>query len=97
MGTVSTNKPNDGIEAYIWRMVRFFSGIDARMPMACDFHLAIGLERMTGAKVSMYGGDAYIFRECRKVCDELVDGVQKSLNLGNGGVMRWGRALGMIG
>ncbi len=43
-------RPEDGTYAYLWRMCRFHSGVDLRMPIACHFHLSIQIEKETGKK-----------------------------------------------
>lgn len=44
-GGLRTQKPkHDGIYAYLWRMCRFHSGIDPRMPIMADFDLATGIQ-----------------------------------------------------
>jgi hypothetical protein len=41
---LKTNRPKDGIAAYVWRMVRFHGGIDVCLPMTIHFHLANQVE-----------------------------------------------------
>ncbi len=49
---IKSNKPKDGIHAYIWRMATFHSAIDPCMPCTADFDLADGIEALTGQRVS---------------------------------------------
>lgn len=36
---LKTARPNNGVAIYVWRMIRFHSGIDMHSPITCFFHL----------------------------------------------------------
>jgi hypothetical protein len=37
--TLKSARPKDGIAGYVWRMIRFHSGIDLHHPTSCYYHL----------------------------------------------------------
>ena len=45
---IKTNKPKNGVMAYVWRMARFHNGTDTTMPMTATFDLGAGIREMTG-------------------------------------------------
>jgi hypothetical protein len=49
-GSLRPSKPKDLVFAYLWRMARFHSGDDPRMPVMADFDLAQGLQARLQAK-----------------------------------------------
>lgn len=51
--TLKTKRPKDGIAAFVWREIRFHSGIDLTMPTTSIFHLANQMEKDTGKKFSL--------------------------------------------
>jgi hypothetical protein len=40
-----TARPNSGVSAYLWRMVRFHGGVDTTMPVTCYFYLQDYLDK----------------------------------------------------
>lgn len=49
-GGLRPSKPKDPLYAYIWRMARFHSGDDPRMPVTADFDLAEGITQRLRAR-----------------------------------------------
>jgi hypothetical protein len=49
-GGLRPSKPKDPLYAYIWRMARFHSGDDPRMPVTADFDLAEGVTQRLRAR-----------------------------------------------
>jgi len=48
--TIKSNKPKNGIHAYVWRMARFYGGIDTCIPMTANWDLHTGIEETFGVK-----------------------------------------------
>jgi hypothetical protein len=73
-----TAKEDDGLEQYVWRMARFYSGADTSMPVTCAMDLQIFLdERDIQASVSGITDDegkeitSYLDKVTTKVLTEL--------------------------
>ena len=92
--TLKTGKPKDGIYAYVWRMARFHSGADPKMPVTCDWDLSNGIEERTGINISFCLTD----KTRKEVLDKLDDLAEKALVKMNispmGAAKIWGRAMG---
>lgn len=94
--SIKTNKPSDGVMAYVWRMARFHSGADVTMPVTATWDLSDGLEALTGTNY----GFVILSENHRKVTaflDEKAMHLVRSVG-GNpyAATQRWGRALGVI-
>lgn len=93
---IKTNKPTDGIYAYVWRMARFHSGADMHIPTTHDWDLTDGIEARTGIKVYF---DIASFE--RKAILDALDKLAERVVVAVGGdpnaaAIRWGRAFGII-
>lgn len=93
--SLKTNKPKDGVMAYIWRWMRFHSGEDTTRPCTDTFDLSNGIEERTGVCLGFSLSDP-----TRK---DLYDRLEKKVFLAlkvipgadpNAGVRRWQRAFG---
>lgn len=83
-----TAKPKDGFAAYVWRMVRFHSGIDMRMPVTCEFDLSIWADH------SYVNGDKEAYKALRNIADKYADDACKVFGLDNMvAAKRWHRAM----
>jgi hypothetical protein len=95
--SIKTNKPIDGVYAYVWRMARFNSGADTSMPITAFFDLEVGIKEATSIPVSFT-----FIREGqqRAVCDWLDKWSQELVKHVGGdplaGTLRWGRVLGLV-
>lgn len=49
-----SNKPDDPYYAYVWRMARFHSGEDMRMPMGAFWDIAQGIEQDFEVSIGFY-------------------------------------------
>ncbi len=45
MSHLKTNKPINGISSYVWRQVRFITGLDPRLPMMSHLDLSYEIEK----------------------------------------------------
>ena len=52
-GKLKTNPPTDGIDFYIWRMVRYYGGLDSKLPIGATTPLANELTKRTGRRFSI--------------------------------------------
>lgn len=111
-GRLRANKPFRTVESftqgcanYVWRMLCFDLvgwGKHACMPVCADFELSEAIEHRDGKRYR-YGEPGYEEqraekRDLMKRMDALVSAVEKALPPESmKGVIRWGRALGMIG
>jgi hypothetical protein len=93
-----------GYANYVWRMLCFDlvgSGKHACMPVCAEFEVWEGYEHVAGPKPK-YGCDGYDewkdgCRKRRDILDELVGTFESKLPAGAmKGIIRWGKALGMI-
>lgn len=95
-GSFRTSKPKkNGLHAFLWRMVRFDSGIDPRMPMTCFWDLEDFCQEELGfrIKISPFIDD----KQCYEYLMSRVDKLVITLNLDPfGGAKAWGRAFGAI-
>lgn len=66
---IKSNKPKQGIFAYIWRQCTFHSGIDPTMPCTDVFDLSDGIKEATGEDIGFS-----ILDETRKL---LLDKLEK--------------------
>lgn len=93
-GSIKSNKPKDGVMAYIWRMARFHNGTDVTMPMMCSFDLGKGIEALTGIPLCI----SLIRPNVRKVldfCDVMADELVAATGGNkNAAALRWGQAFG---
>jgi hypothetical protein len=93
---LKTNKPKDGICAYVWRMARFNGGFDMSLPMMADFDLTNGVEELTGLHVC-FGLTKHNRREVLDTLEKL--SILLLLKLGidpTAGTRRWGKAFGIL-
>ena len=93
---IKTNKPADGIMAYVWRMARFNNGDDPTMPVTAYWDLADGLSKRLGHRIST----AMINDDLKVIC-RFLEGKSDELITATGGnrfsaAIHWGRALGYI-
>jgi hypothetical protein len=111
MARLRANKPfrrvetfEQGCANYVWRMLCFDlvgSGKHACMPVCADFELSEALELRDGKRIR-YGEPGYDEQKerskaLRNEMDALVGRVESTLAPGAlKGVIRWGRALGML-
>lgn len=86
---IKTNKPKNGIYAYIWRMARFYSGQDTCMPMTASWDLHSGIETVFGVKYWTSQKDergitvkAYQSKEIEDYLDLLAEKLVDQLGLG---------------
>ena len=94
--SIKTNRPADGVYAYVWRMARFNNGADTSMPTTAFYDLEAGIKQATGFVVSftlIRGGQ-------QAICDWLDKWSQELVKQTGGdpltGTLRWGKALGMV-
>jgi hypothetical protein len=95
--SIKTNKPSDGVYAYVWRMARFNDGSDVCMPVTAFFDLEKGINEITGIPASF----TFIREGQQKaICDWLDKWSQELVKRVGGdplaGTLRWGRVLGMV-
>lgn len=91
---IKTNRPADGIYAYIWRQARFHSGIDPTMPVMDEIYLANAIEDLTKKNVSIAVRNEEakaMLKALEAWADKLVDHVGLDRYAG---AKRWGRVLG---
>lgn len=93
-GTIKSNKPTDGVYAYIWRMARLFNGDDPRMPVTADWDLSDGIEKLTGLRISFA-----LRNDAAKSILSALEAYSDLLVLATGGnplagSLRWGRVMG---
>lgn len=86
-----------GLYAYMWRMVRFHTGIDMTMPCTCFWDLADFVESkgFTRDQVNVSGIINANGRELLDLLEPMIDEV--SIKFGKNpfkAAVRWGRALG---
>jgi hypothetical protein len=91
---IKTNKPSDGVMAYVWRMARFNNGADVTIPVTCYWDLSDGVKALTGVKDSF----SIMTPESREVVD-MLNRTADELVVATGGdknaaAKRWGRAMG---
>jgi len=93
---IKTNKPVDGVYAYIWRMARFNDNSDPCMPITAFWDLEAGLRKLTGKEVSF----TFIHEGQKTICDWLDKWSVKLIEQVGGdplaGALRWGRASGLV-
>ena len=77
---IKSNKPTDGIMAFIWRMARFYNGVDPTMPITCYWDLEDGISRLTGLSIS-----TCIVTENVKIVLNCLDSKVNALILATGG------------
>lgn len=95
-GKIKTNKPKNGVYAYIWRMCRFHCGDDVTLPMTATFDLSYGIDEAIGVKV-LFAVMTPETREMLNKVDAFADSVLKSIGLSDlKGAARWGRAMGLL-
>ena len=93
---IKSNKPKDGIWAYVWRMARFHSGIDPRMPVTATWDLSSEIEKQTGWYI-LFGILSPEEKQLLNQLDELVDRILPKLGLDPmGAAKRWGKAFGWL-
>ena len=107
-GRLRANKPFrtvrnklEGCANYVWRMLCFDlvgSGKHACMPVCADFDLYDAVKVSPAhADITDYRDRAAVVRELQNEMDALVKRVERALPIeAQKGVIRWGRALGMI-
>lgn len=93
-----TGKPkNNGAYAYLWRMVRFHTGMDVTMPMMCFFDLQNWLDSIGRKDVKVSG---ILNADGKALCDELdkmIDEISVHFKKNPyAGAMVWGKALGYV-
>ena len=87
---LKTNPPKDGIAKFVWRNIRFHSGIDPTFPVLCYFNLANQIEKDNPGLQFRCG----ILGELEKVIvdelDKFVKSCTNKLKLSHvGGVAAW--------
>jgi len=62
-----SSKPKDGRAAYIWRMLRFHTGVDVHMPVMADFDVDREVDTEYGIDYYLYpyGSPEYISKRAR--------------------------------
>lgn len=95
-GLRTTKPKTNGLDAYVWRMVRFHAGIDVHMPVTADFDLYNWYTKVIESEKSVSCFDSGL-KKFKDYVDKLVDRIIKDLGLDpNKAAHIWGRALGMI-
>ena len=89
-GLRTARTKTNGFHDYVWRMARFYSGIDAHMPVSADFWLA------NWADYSYANDSAEEFKVLRDKADGYAFKIIEEYNLGVAGLARWGRIFGVI-
>jgi hypothetical protein len=85
-GKLRTGKPKDPLLAFIWRDVRFHSGIDPTMPVTNQFNLYDAISNLLGYPIPSY----CIPSEINKAFSVLVDDICDKFELDKfAGVARW--------
>jgi hypothetical protein len=87
--SIKTNKPTDGIYAYVWRMARFNGGLDTFVPLTAFYDLEAGIRQITGYAVT--GQQFHHWLD--KWSHELVKQIGGDPLTGT---LRWGRSLGLV-
>lgn len=86
---LKTNKPANGIDAYVWRMVRFHSGADVTLPMTAAWGILRELKTQ-GFQIEHKDYYGAVENEILKTLDYTVDAVMVELKLNPyKGVLRW--------
>lgn len=94
---LKTNKPKNGIYAYVWRMARFNSGDDIKMPITAVFDLSQGIEDKFGISINFAITRGKGRKEILQDLEELADKVLVKLGRDKfAAAKRWSRALGHI-
>lgn len=93
---IKTNKPKDGVYAFVWRMARFHSGQDPRMPVCADWDLSAGIKAATGEDMKFYVVRAgSVEKQIMDKLDKLVDACLIEMKIDRfGGARVWAKALG---
>ena len=85
-GKLRTNRPKKNLSAYIWRWVRFHSGIDTTQPVTDEFYLYDHVKEVFGYKPTTYR----VPEDIRKMIDKIVDEMCDRFKLDKfAGVRRW--------
>lgn len=96
-GGLRPSKPKDGIMAYVWRMARFHSGADTRMPVSDVFYLSDGVEKLTGVNTGFSLTKEPTHKEVVELANDLADKVLDEFGLSKyGAARRWGKAMGQL-
>jgi len=91
---LKTNKPKNGVYAYVWRMVRFHSGEDPTMPTTATWDLSREIQEKTGVKIT-FGITRNDKKKLLEMLDRQADRCLIALGLNpNGAANRWKRAFG---
>lgn len=97
-GGLRTSKPtaqdDTGLEQYVWRMARFHSGKDPKMPVTASFWLSDWVDSEIESDVSVTGiledSDKKFLRCIDEIVDEIL--VEKFSLDPSGGAKRWKKA-----
>lgn len=92
-----SNKPDDPYYAYVWRMARFHSGEDMRMPMGAFWDIAQGIEQDFEVSIGFY-----LLDDSRKKVLDILDGLSDKLltRIGystNRAAIHWGSVVAGMG
>lgn len=95
--SIKTGKPREGIYAYIWRWMRFHSGIDTTMPCTDIWDLSQGIEETCGVDIGISLLDSSR-KELLDILEKKVDEALLRIPGANplAGAARWGKALGYL-
>ena len=91
-GLVKSGKPKNGIEAYVWRMCRFYSGDDVTLPMMAKFDLMNGIKNETGLSSTEIGWSSEVFVSISRILDDLAIDFLNKRRIPLHGLSRWKRA-----
>ncbi len=91
---LKTGKPKNGVYAYVWRMARYHSGDDPKMPITATFDLEEELEKMFKIRMSFAittDQSEVVIRDLDMLADKVLVKLGRDKNEM---AKRFGRALG---